>query len=44
LYEFKGDRDQLIQWAERKGPEGVVTYQRENNRESIDGLPGLRRR
>jgi hypothetical protein len=44
LYDFKGERDQLIQWAERRGPDGLVTYQRENNRESIDGLPGLRRR
>lgn len=42
LYEFKGDRDQLTAWCERKGEEAVVAYQRENNARSIDGLPGLR--
>jgi len=39
LYEQKGERDQLQRWAERKGPEGIAAYQRENNAESIDGLP-----
>jgi hypothetical protein len=43
LFEYRGDRSQLIEWAERKGPEGVAAYRAENNRESIDGLPGLRR-
>lgn len=38
-YEHKGERDQLQRWAERKGPEGIAEYQRENNAESIDGLP-----
>jgi hypothetical protein len=41
LYHYEGERDQLPQWAERKGPEGVVKYQAEKNRFSIDGLPGL---
>lgn len=39
VYEYKGERDQLQRWAERKGPEGIAEYQRENNAESIDGLP-----
>ena len=42
LYEFRGERDQLVAWSEKKGTEGVEKYQREKNVESIDGLPGLR--
>ena len=43
LYEYRGERDQLQRWAERKGEEGVAEYKRENNAESLDGLPsGLR--
>ncbi|HMJ13628.1 MAG TPA: pyridoxamine 5'-phosphate oxidase family protein [Polyangiaceae bacterium] len=41
LYGFKGERDQLLKWAERKGPEAVRNYQVEKNAASIDGLPGL---
>jgi hypothetical protein len=32
------DRDQLVRWAERKGPEGLVDYRRQNNATSIDGI------
>lgn len=42
LYEFKGDREQMAAWCDRKGDEGIRTYQREKNARSIDGLPGLR--
>jgi hypothetical protein len=42
LYQYKSDRSQLGEWAERKGPEGLRTYQLERNRESLDGLPALR--
>lgn len=42
LYRFEGERDQLTRWAEKKGKAGVVDYQNENNRKSLDGLPGLR--
>jgi hypothetical protein len=41
LYRYEGDRSQLIEWTQRKGPEGVVQYRVEKNRTSIDGLPGL---
>jgi len=41
-YRFVGERTQLELWAERKGPDGVRAYRQENNRTSIDGLPGLR--
>ena len=43
-YAFEKDRRQLIDWADRKGPDGVLEYQRENNLESLDGLPALRPR
>jgi len=43
LYEFKEARDQLQRWAERKGEAGVAQYQKENNAESLDGLPSLLR-
>jgi hypothetical protein len=39
LYDFVSERDTLIRSAEKKGPEGIVNYQRENNVRSIDGLP-----
>lgn len=39
LYRYEGERDQLSRWAERKGPEGLAQYQRDNNTESLDGLP-----
>jgi hypothetical protein len=41
-YEYVGDRPQLNEWCEKKGPEGVREYQARKNRVSIDGLPGLR--
>ena len=44
LYRYERERDQLPAWAERKGSEGLRAYQRERNRESLDGLPALRGR
>jgi hypothetical protein len=40
-YTFGGQRAQLTQWAERKGPDGVRAYRDEKNRASIDGLRAL---
>jgi len=40
-YRYAGARDQLIAWAERKGDDGIVDYQRERNARSLDGLPAL---
>jgi hypothetical protein len=40
-YQYEGERPQLVDWADRKGPEGVVAYRAERNAASIDGLPGL---
>jgi hypothetical protein len=39
FYAYGGEREQLIQWAEAKGPDGLAAYQREKNVRSIDGLP-----
>ena len=41
LYDYQGERDTLIRYAERKGPEGMADYRAENNVQSLDGLPGL---
>jgi predicted pyridoxine 5'-phosphate oxidase superfamily flavin-nucleotide-binding protein len=42
LYAYEGERTALGVWAEKKGPDGLVKYQRDKNALSIDGLPGLR--
>jgi hypothetical protein len=39
LYSYVGDRDDLVRWAAKKGPEGLETYRRDKNVASIDGLP-----
>lgn len=38
-FDYQGERDTLIRWAEKKGPEGLENYRREKNLRSIDGLP-----
>ena len=38
---FESDRDTLVDWADRKGPDGLEAYQAERNASSIDGLNGL---
>lgn len=39
LYEFKAERPSLIEWAQKKGKEGIAAYWREKNQTSIDGIP-----
>jgi predicted pyridoxine 5'-phosphate oxidase superfamily flavin-nucleotide-binding protein len=41
LLEYAGERDELLKFAERRGPEGLVQYREDKNAASIDGLPGL---
>lgn len=41
FYEYKGQRTELTDWAEKKSPEGIAKYQRAKNLKSLDGLPGL---
>src|SRR5215469_5771731 len=40
LYEFRGERSQLEEWAERKGEDSLAIYRQTKNSCSIDGLPG----
>ena len=42
LYEYKGERSQLIDYAVKKGPEAMEKYKARENRTSIDGIAGLR--
>lgn len=41
LYKLEGERRQLLDWADRKGEEGIAKYRRDNNAVSLDGLPGF---
>jgi hypothetical protein len=38
LYEYQGQRDALVNWAVKKGEQGVQEYHQVKNRVSIDGL------
>jgi hypothetical protein len=40
-YEYRGERSQLVDYANKKGPEGMEKYKARKNRVSIDGLVGL---
>ncbi|MEA5599735.1 pyridoxamine 5'-phosphate oxidase family protein [Nostoc sp. UHCC 0252] len=39
LYEYQGQRQTLVNWANKKGEEGIREYQQKKNLVSIDGLP-----
>ena len=41
LYEYKGERSELIDYALKKGPDGMEEYKARKNTKSIDGLDGL---
>lgn len=41
LMDFRSERDTLSSWAEKKGSDGIATYIRTKNSQSIDGLPGI---
>jgi len=38
-YEYLGERDHAIKWAEKKGENGLEEYKKEKNIVSMDGLP-----
>lgn len=38
LYEYQGQRQSLVNWASKKGEEGIQEYQQQKNIISIDGL------
>lgn len=40
-YDYAGERDTLVRWAEARGAAGLTRYRREKNARSLDGLPGL---
>jgi hypothetical protein len=44
LFRYEGQRDQLPRFAEQLGPEKVAAAWEKWNRQSLDGLPGLRGR
>jgi hypothetical protein len=39
LLQYEGQRSQLVDWAEKKGEEGVAAYWQQKNLVSLDGLP-----
>jgi Pyridoxamine 5'-phosphate oxidase len=39
LFEYRGERPSLDNWAQSKGEDGLEAYRREKNVVSIDGLP-----
>jgi Pyridoxamine 5'-phosphate oxidase len=41
VMEVVGERDLLRLFAEKKGPDGLISYRATKNAASIDGLPGL---
>ncbi len=41
LMPFDEHRPTMDEWAERKGPEGILQYWAEKNSRSLDGLPGV---
>ena len=41
LYEFRGHRTQMKDWAEHKGEAALAEYRQQKNSRSIDGLPGV---
>lgn len=39
LFDYQGQRDTLIKWADTKGADGISAYHQEKNMQSIDKLP-----
>jgi hypothetical protein len=39
LFEYVGDREQLINWAVKKGEAGIKQYWEDKNQVSLDGRP-----
>lgn len=39
LYDYVGQRSGLLNWSDKKGEEGIVQYQQQNNAISLDGKP-----
>lgn len=41
FYDYVGEREQLNEWARKKGDKGIKEYWKEKNQESIDGKPSF---
>lgn len=41
-FDFRKDRESMANWINSKTDEELAQYRRDNNTESLDGLPGLR--
>lgn len=39
FYDYVGDREQLNEWAHKKGADGICEYWKDKNRISLDGVP-----
>jgi hypothetical protein len=39
FFTYTGERETLINYAEKKGPDGMAAYRAQHNRQSIDGRP-----
>lgn len=39
--DYQSERDTLIKYADKEGPEGMVAYRQKKNAVSLDGLPGF---
>ena len=39
FYDYQGERETMIRWAEKKGEDGLQRYWQDKNQVSIDGLP-----
>ena len=40
-YAFAGQRSKLLEWADHRGPEGLLAYRAAKNALSIEGLPAF---
>lgn len=38
LYQYSGERDHAVKWAQNKGADGLEEYKKEKNQYSMDGL------
>lgn len=44
LYEYQGQRSDLVDWADKNGREAVEEYIHKHNKQSLDGLEGFKTR
>jgi len=39
FFKYEGERDDLLQWSDKKGEDGIRQYWKDKNQKSIDDLP-----